>query len=122
MGVNLLEGTHTYVGNVPGVVRFYAFNGCGADTAEYRITSLWASERGSWRVYPNPALQRLFVEVPSEEGQGEVRLYTIVGQEVRRWSVQPGLQSVSLEGVPRGLYLLQLRGRSGVHSRKLIVE
>lgn len=119
--VGVLSGTHSYAGNGPYRVRLYAFNGCGGGVAEVIVTHLPIASPLPWRFYPNPASGQLQVEVPADD-QGEVRLYSLLGQQVTRYAVQSGLNTLSLQGVPRGLYILELRGREATSYHRLLVE
>lgn len=117
----VLSGTHSYAGNGPYRVRLYAFNGCGGDMAEVIVTHLPVASPPPWRFYPNPASNQLWVEVPADD-QGEVRLYSLIGQQVTRYAVQSGLNTLPLQGVPRGLYILELRGRQAASYHRLLIE
>ncbi|MCX7607541.1 MAG: PKD domain-containing protein, partial [Bacteroidia bacterium] len=121
VALGILSGTHTYAGTGPYTVRLYAFNGCGVDTAEVRVTAL-RGEVGEvgWRLYPNPARGEVWVESPA--GGGEVRLYTVAGQLVASWQVGEGLHRLPLERVPAGLYVVRLIGAQGVGQVKLLIE
>jgi len=117
----VLNGTHTYTGNGPYRVRLYAFNGCGSRMAEVTVTHLRSASPLPWRFYPNPASGQLWVEVPADD-QGEVRLYSLLGQQIVRYAVQSGLNTLPLQGIPPGLYLLELRGRHLATYQRLMVE
>ncbi len=118
---HVLSGTHTYAGNGPYRVRLYAFNGCGGSMTEVTVTHLRSASPLPWRFYPNPASGQLWVEVPADD-QGEVRLYSLLGQQIARYPVPSGLHALPLQGIPQGLYLLELRGRHLTTYHRLMVE
>jgi len=121
VAVGVLSGTHIYTGSGPYRVRLYAFNGCGSQMAEMQVTTLPRVEAGLWRVYPNPATQTLWVEVPEGEG-GRIALYTLLGQRLRQWDVKEGLQGLSVGDLPRGLYVVRVEGRDVIHGLRLMLE
>jgi len=73
-------------------------------------------------IYPNPAHEFIWVE-SAESNMEEIELITISGQTVQRVPAN-GLnrQSVSLQGLPKGLYLLRVRTPRGVSTHKVTLE
>jgi uncharacterized delta-60 repeat protein len=74
-------------------------------------------------LYPNPAHQSVTVQVPAASKIRPATLVDLNGRTVRHWSVptqQPKAQ-LSLEAVPAGVYLLQVRGESAIYQQKVVV-
>jgi len=73
-------------------------------------------------IYPNPAHEFIWVE-SAESNIEQIDLVTIGGQTIQRIPVN-GLnrQSVSLEGLPKGLYLLRVRTPRGVSTHKVTLD
>lgn len=58
------------------------------------------------RLYPNPAEDRIRVEI-EWEGETQLALFDALGREVRRLAVFSTSAEVELEGLPKGLYFAQ---------------
>jgi hypothetical protein len=79
------------------------------------------TERLSLSVFPNPALEVLHVR--SSQRLARVRLLDISGRAVLTESISTGRYTVSLAGIPPGLYLLEatdMEGRAAV--QKVVVR
>lgn len=72
-------------------------------------------------VYPNPAHDRLFIEVDGEI-EGEIFLQDAFGRMVKRMNAQPGQQSLDLNGLAPGIYLLQVPAGNTMSTHKIVVE
>ena len=69
----------------------------------------------AWRVFPNPTQGTLQVTWPTD--QAAVRslvLFDLQGRRLRQWQVDHVQATLSLTGLPSGLYLLQARGEAGL--------
>jgi len=83
------------------------------------------SKKGGVKVFPNPAKEEIKIVLPAPlTAPAEWRLFNTVGQMVQRSVVPTGQQeqSLSLAGVPPGLYFwkMQVEGRQ-VRSGKVVV-
>ncbi|MFK8165766.1 MAG: T9SS type A sorting domain-containing protein, partial [Lewinella sp.] len=82
-------------------------------------------ERVSAQVFPNPATDQLFIETEEPVRFREITLYDALGRPVKT-AASTGLMSrtaVSLEGLPRGLYILQAFTEGGaLLAREVIKE
>ncbi len=67
-------------------------------------------------VYPNPVVSTMFIDGLSQEANFSI--FALDGRLVKKGSVQPG-QSISVDGLSRGLYLLQLKQGQAVHVKKI---
>jgi hypothetical protein len=73
------------------------------------------------KLYPNPAQNRIWVEWGDLDVQS-ARLCNSMGQALRPLPLNgTGLQEWSLEGLPEGLYALQLQTSKGLLVRKFLV-
>jgi hypothetical protein len=72
-----------------------------------------------WRLSPNPA--GASAEASGLAGiRGELRLYNALGQELRRQALDGSeRQALSLEGLPAGIYLVQLHSPEGFSAQRL---
>lgn len=78
------------------------------------INSLSKTENESinFRVFPNPATDRFFVE-PSQIGTvSKAILFNLIGQPLQQILID-GKTAVDLTHYPAGMYLLQIQGKNG---------
>ncbi len=79
---------------------------------------------GNIRLYPNPAQDKLFLELPSP---AEARLYNMQGALVKRWRLGGGASPYTLDfgqqGLPSGIYLVEVHTAQGqVFRQKAILS
>lgn len=73
-----------------------------------------------FKVYPNPATNVIFIDA---EESAQVDLTSINGQHVKSYHVQEGVQqSLDINGISPGLYVLTFRGASGKYTKKCIIK
>lgn len=60
-------------------------------------------------VYPNPAINDVTVKVPAVFKGAKMELFTSLGIKVRSLVLTNNLQTISLEGLPSGIYLLHIK-------------
>ena len=97
-----------------------------ADAARQRFAQVLPIRRAAagvveWQVYPNPAGDRLRVTVPVAFRATELLLQNALGATILR---QPFATATELDVrlVPAGLYLLQVRGASGLLTQRVVVR
>lgn len=76
-------------------------------------------------IYPNPFADNLMIEVQQDKRQDVViELQDLLGRRMKqeKWTLGPGTsrQQLSLEGLPTGTYVLQLRAGNKVSARKVV--
>jgi uncharacterized repeat protein (TIGR01451 family) len=69
-------------------------------------------------IHPNPASDRLTITNADGKLTSAV-LMTATGQVARHWNLAAGENTVSIEDLPTGLYLVHLHGEDGVQVEKL---
>ncbi|MCB0549768.1 MAG: T9SS type A sorting domain-containing protein [Phaeodactylibacter sp.] len=81
------------------------------------------SNNSGLAVYPNPATGRLYLTFDAETSR-RIRLISMNGRTLREQAVGAGEQhaEINLEGLPPGLYLLQVQDEQGGHWLKAVVE
>jgi len=80
------------------------------------------SEDG-FRVYPNPASNRLIIEIPLRLQGARLSLYDYTGKQVfHRSVIQDTRKSISLEGLTPGFYLVEIQTSNGKLHQKIILE
>lgn len=81
-----------------------------------------ASNHDGIVVYPNPAQDILWVNLPAEQ-YANVSLITLTGSTVRAYSCAGGENRLSLSELPNGIYLCHIQTREGVlHTEKIVVQ
>lgn len=95
------------------------------DTTRINTASQALPQRGA-AVYPNPATERLFVQLPEAAGHAhQYALYDMAGRIVRRGACAPGPSvrtEIGLQGLAPGLYRLCIYGPAGMESRAVLLE
>lgn len=70
------------------------------------------------KLYPNPATSYVVIQL---DGNAEVVVYSILGQEVRRQEVTNAAR-ISVEDLEAGLYLLKIEHKGQVMTKKLLIN
>lgn len=71
-------------------------------------------------VYPNPTDGMIFLRFPGRHGQPSVRVFTVAGQPVRNLPKTKD-NTLSLAGLPSGMYVLDLRFPDGAAARRKVM-
>ncbi|MGC4059273.1 MAG: T9SS type A sorting domain-containing protein [Chitinophagaceae bacterium] len=117
--------THTYASATDNYTAcVVVYNRCGSDVYCEQVTGssgIGESITGTIRIYPNPAQD--FVMIDGMREPTQVSLINTLGQLVVNEHTSDQSYSVSLSGLPAGIYLLQLNTASGQHyTTKLIKQ
>jgi len=79
------------------------------------------AENGQWSIYPNPNNGEFTLQLNGNQNGNTVEIYNVLGEMVYQ-SVLSNLQhTINLTGEPEGMYVVQLKGRSGVEVEKVLV-
>ena len=70
-------------------------------------------------LYPNPSQGSFTLELAEKSN---VSIFNILGQEVMHMDKVSGVQQVSLENAPKGLYFVQIQNGNNTEVKKLIIE
>ncbi len=81
--------------------------------------SLPGARRG---VYPNPVRRGGTLHLSGKAEAGELRLYNLKGQVVRKIPLDRGASSLRLDGLPAGVYLWALGGANTANRGKLLIS
>jgi hypothetical protein len=83
-----------------------------AQTTIVQFVSLAENEEPLFEVYPNPANDILWVQVPGEKTM-QFELISLTGKLLRVWDVNAGSKhQINLNDLPNGLYLLSTKGQT----------
>ena len=70
-------------------------------------------------LYPNPCNGSCSIRV---EEESNVTVFNMLGQKVLELQHVEGLQTIHLENVPKGMYLVQIQNEEGIETKKLSVK
>lgn len=76
---------------------------------------------GSLKVYPNPAVNQVMVELP-ETGTYKLRLTDLNGRAVIKVEQASALQPLNVSQLPPGVYFLNAEGNAHILKAKLVIE
>jgi hypothetical protein len=108
-----------------------AFNDCGAGLMSQPLmitidntVGLDEKDNPDIRVYPNPARERLFIQVPDNGQDWQVILFDLMGEEVAGQYVRSasGISSISLYGIAEGVYFVMIRNDNAQYTRKVVIR
>ncbi|MEN3041442.1 MAG: PKD domain-containing protein, partial [Bacteroidia bacterium] len=121
------SGTHTYGSAGTYTVAAVAYNACGTDTLTQTINIITTSvaglsKAGEWILYPNPTRHEAFLVNSNYTGPVQVRLYDVHGRFIGMYLVQSLPARIELNGVPAGLYQVQIVSERGIETLRLAVE
>lgn len=106
-----------------GVVVIKDLASSAADTSSYFFlkASMGLKSLGdnSFKVFPNPAGNTLFVHFPSGEFTGDLVLFDLSGRQVFRKKVEPD-GMVDLSSVAHGIYSAKIENPSGQYNFRLV--
>ena len=80
------------------------------------IPNVRESELGVLSIYPNPSQGQFNLELAV---QGELNVINALGETVAKFSLPQGLQTIQLEDLAKGVYLLQF---NRVNAGRIILE
>jgi len=87
------------------------------------ILSVSASDESMFRVYPNPAMNELFIDLAEVSESASIEFYDLNGRLVLRRDIKDGNSSkVDISSLDSGLYTLLLSKEGEVYKRRIVVE
>ena len=93
-----------------------------------RLTNIGLATRAATAIrplslYPNPAQVAVSIDLPAAAVARPVVLLDLNGRPVRHWTMlaRQATVRISLDAVPAGIYLLQVRGDDVVYQQKVVV-
>jgi subtilisin family serine protease len=71
-------------------------------------------------VYPNPASTQISVQLPTTAQEATISIYTSLGQLVQNNAINTSNTPISIDQLPAGIYMYQIRSGANMQSGKLI--
>ena len=79
------------------------------------------AQEGRVNIYPNPASDRLYVQLEGTEAD-EICVLDIYGKQVRSLAATEGTQTIGLQGLAKGMYFVQVRKNGAAVATKKLVK
>ncbi len=73
------------------------------------------------KIFPNPATDRLFVELRSKESV-EVMFFDIFGKEVKKQTLSSELTEIKLDDLSSGVFFVRVKTANGSMTRKVVLQ
>ncbi len=112
----------TFIAPQPGMYRVVADkNGCIKASSSFTITGLNVPGAVEINLYPNPAHNELFIE--HAPANSVFTLFDLKGQVLlEQAGSSPERQTINVEGLNNGLYLLRIQSENHVGYTKIVVQ
>jgi hypothetical protein len=91
--------------------------------AQASSTGIFKPKKSSFKIYPNPAQQKLNIEVKESINEDtHITIYNSFGKVVKHYSMIDYRMSIDVSSWTSGMYLLQLAGNSKNEIKKIIIN
>lgn len=115
-----------------GLVSYTVTNSCGSVAATKMLTVIPAADcpaqtelteqRANVRVFPNPAKDLLFVQLPDGVAAANIVITDLPGRTLKSASISSGSATVSLAGIPAGVYILSVEAAGQTTRTKFLIS
>ena len=95
-------------------------NGCAIQTENFTTLTSVNELETNIQIFPQPA--RDHFTISQSANFDEARIFTATGQEVKRWNKSQLKRELSVEELPSGMYILQLKRGQTILNRNLLIE
>lgn len=79
------------------------------------------NKASSLTIYPNPVNSR-FTIVNGQELMKELRIYDVVGKEVKRYEIQDTKAEINISDLPSGVYLVQVQTETAKITKRIVKD
>ncbi len=113
---NQLSITPTQIGDY--TVEVFFMDGCSEISAPYSIiaTSINAYENNQFTIFPNPASNKVSINVSDEMDIKELQLFNGIGKEIKNFTIEN--KQIDVSDFAKGLYFVKIKDRI----KKLIIK
>ncbi|CAM1370714.1 Extracellular ribonuclease (modular protein) [Tenacibaculum litopenaei] len=85
-----------------------------ASTKDHKLSSV--------EVYPNPsAIKKIFVKIPASVTVSNITLYSVLGKKVLSVTPAFGQETLTLDNLAKGIYLLTLSNQQASTTKKIVI-
>lgn len=83
-----------------------------------------AGVNGKFRIYPNPVINKLFIQGLNDKETLSVNITNLLGQQIMNEVLSDGQNELDVSRMDKGVYLVRIFGEDGiiVHTEKIIKE
>lgn len=94
------------------------------DNVKYHATAgVIDNKIAAFGMYPNPAVNKsVTIALDAAIENGAVSIYTIAGAKVYEGAVAPGVQTLNLNGLSAGIYIVKLDAGNATAAKKLVIQ
>jgi len=87
-------------------------------------SSIYLEEKSEvlFKVYPNPATEKLFVQFVGWEGEKEIKLLDITGRIVLIQKSLEEKNEIDISSFPKGIYLISAKNKSSYVVKKIKIQ
>ncbi len=95
-------------------------NGCAIQTDNFTTLTSVNEMEMSFTIFPQPAHEHFTISQTTNFD--EARIFSATGQEVKSWNKSQLKRELSVEELPSGMYILQLKKGQTIVNRNLLIE
>jgi hypothetical protein len=95
-------------------------NGCAIQTDNFTTLTSVNELEMSFTIFPQPAREHFTISQTTNFD--EARIFNATGQEVKRWNKSQLKRELSVEELPSGMYIIQLKKGQTILNRNLLIE
>jgi hypothetical protein len=121
---NWLHGDTNEDTTIPELTTSYCVitdvNGCAIQTDNFTTLTSVNELEANIHIFPQPA--REYFTISQSANFDEARIFTSTGQEVKSWNKSQLKRELSIEELPSGIYILQLKKGQTILNRNLLIE
>lgn len=120
------DPSHLYDSSGVYDVKMIAYNGCGADSIVQQIGVIITDDKAQstpeFRLYPNPASDKVYLDGLRPAERASVRLLNLNGMLVREWQLDAGQRyELTTAGLAPGVYVIDVITNTRSIREKLIL-
>ena len=120
-GITCFPNTIQHSGAIPAIDTFPI---CNIDSCNY-FDNVELLSNQSISIYPNPATDKLTLEIPSAISLHQIEITDALGRVVQsiKWKVQSHITTISVSDFPSGVYFIKVQLQDGSATiRKFVKE
>jgi len=121
---NWLHGDTNEDTTIPELTTSYCIitdaNGCAIQTDNFTTLTSVNELEANIHIFPQPA--REYFTISQSANFDEARIFTSTGKEVMSWNKSQLKRELSIEELPSGMYILQLKKGQTILNRNLLIE
>lgn len=99
---------------------YEAWYAVGIFSADVSVDEHTALEK-QYKLYPNPANEVLYIENSSIDAM-KIEIWNVAGQRILTQNIMPGNQTLSLDGIQKGIYFVAINKNGQKSVEKLVIN